>query len=292
MRYYIFFIFLTIGIDSVLAQSSWQLKNDSMNLGILVSDYQKYTFEKGHFSIHQPCDNEDMDTLPFIVKYAPPLDFGRISFLYSKNLDTLFDATIVWMGMGKIEFPLEYLPADSFKIQLTNVTAPVSYQYFQLFSPDSLFQKKADSAWNAVKSLQVVKDFSLHPYRVGIYLYPPSVGAFVPSVAKWIIFLYRGRVNTKVKQHPESVPQLPLSLNYACKVDSKITITYQVKTRTYASVTIYDAQGVKMAQLASGFHEPALYTVNFKAGNCAHGIYFCRVSVGNGYYVRKIVIAR
>jgi hypothetical protein len=279
-------------VSSSHAQSSWQLKPDSMNLGILVSDYQTYAFEKGNFSVHQPCGNEDADSLPFIVHYDPPGDWGGISFLYSKNLDTLFNATIIWMGRGEIGFPRGFLPADSFKLQQTNITAPVSVQYWEFGTLEPSLQKKADSAWNAVKSLQVIKDFSQHPYRVGIYLYPPSVGAFDPSVAKWIIFLYRGKVNTKVKQPVEIASRRPQILNFANTVGSKIAVTYQIATRTNAFVAVYNAGGVKIAGLAAGALEPSIYTANFDIGKWANGMYFCRVSAGNAHDVKKIVIER
>jgi hypothetical protein len=294
MRYYAFFAILFIVAGLVKGQSSWQLKPDSMNLAILVSDYQTYAFEKGNFSTHQPCDNKDADSLPFKIEYIPPWDFGQISFLFSKYLDTLFRATIVWMGRGKIDIPQEFLPADSFKTQQSNVAAPVSVQYFNFdgpYPPENIHQQ-ADSAWNTVKSLQVVKNFSQQPYRVGIYLYPPSVGAFQPSVAKWIIFLYQGKLNTKVNHLVETVSQHTLFLNFANKTDSRIAITYQVKTSGYATVAVYSANGVKVAELADGFHELGLYTVNFNAGRFAHGIYFCRVSAENVTDVKRMVIGR
>jgi hypothetical protein len=278
--------------SSSLAQSSWQMKPDSMNLGILVLDYQTYAFEKGNFSAHQPCGNEDADSLPFFIHYDPPLDWGGISFLYSKNLDTLFNATIIWMGRGEIGFPRGFLPADSFKIQQTNVAAPISFQYYEFGTPVSLFQKKADSAWNAAKSLQVVKDFSQHPYRVGIYLYPPSVGAFDPSVAKWIVFLYQGKVNTSVSQPVKTASQHPLIKNFANAGGSKMAVTYQTATMTNATVAFYNAKGVKMAGLAAGVQEPALYTANFDIGKWANGMYFCRVSAGNVTDVKRIMISR
>jgi hypothetical protein len=278
--------------SSSLAQSSWQMKPDSMNLGILVLDYQTYAFEKGNFSAHQPCGNEDADSLPFFIHYDPPLDWGGISFLYSKNLDTLFNATIIWMGRGEIGFPRGFLPADSFKIQQTAAAAPVSIQYFEFGTFDTLFQKKADSAWNAVKLLQVVKDFSQHPYRVGVYLYPPSVGAFDPSVAKWIVFLYQGKVNTKVKQLVETESQHPLFLNCTNMAGSKMAVTYRLTTRTNATIAVYNAEGVKIAGLAAGVHGPALYTVNFDIGKWANGMYLFRVSAGNVHDVKKTVIAR
>lgn len=278
----------------VHAQSSWQLKTDSMNLGILVLDYQTYAFEKGNLSMHQPCTTEDADSLPFTIHYLEPGDFGRITFLYNQNLDTLFDATIIWMGQGGIGFPTNFLPTDSFQTQQSSIADPISKQYF-IFdgpSPSNNVAAKADSAWNAVKSLQVVKAFSQHQYRVGIYLYPPSVGSFRPSVAKWIVFLYQAKLTAKANQSLQTESHHSGSLTFAYKADSKIAVTYQVKTAGNATVAVCSVKGVKVADVAEGFHNLGSYTANFDAGRLARGAYFFKLTVGNVTDVKKIVIGR
>jgi hypothetical protein len=167
-----------------------------MNLAVLISDYQTYQFEKGALDYYRRCDGCDVDSLPFSISYHPPGDFGDITFSYTETGDTLFSGTIVWMGMGSITYPRDYHPVDRFGRLDTAAPAPVSVEYFLVDEPiieRSVFESKADSAWAALRDLDIVWDFSSDEYRVGIYLYPPSVGAFDPSVAKWIVYLYRNR---------------------------------------------------------------------------------------------------
>jgi hypothetical protein len=55
---------------------------------------------------------------------------------------------------------------------------------------DDEFRDGARRAWAAVSSLDIVARFRRPSARVGFYLYPPTVGLFDPTKARWIIFLY------------------------------------------------------------------------------------------------------
>jgi len=55
---------------------------------------------------------------------------------------------------------------------------------------DAALILKADSAWNAISSLNITNKFSEVPYKAGIYFYPPTQGTIDPNKAKWIVFLY------------------------------------------------------------------------------------------------------
>lgn len=175
--------------------TTWPLRDDMMNLAVLLIDYLSYEFEEGNLSFYPPCESCDADSLPFWVVFNDTWDFADIAFLYTETGDTLFYATIIWDGQGEIHYPDEFLFGDSFKTKTLSLPEPVSLQYFSMYPdmPESTFHQKADSAWTAVKSLDIVHDFAREDYRVGIYLYPPSVGVFLPQVAQWIIFLYRGK---------------------------------------------------------------------------------------------------
>lgn len=50
----------------------WEIKPDSMNLGILILDYLTYEFEGGRVDHFVPCDTCDRDSLPFEQIYNPP----------------------------------------------------------------------------------------------------------------------------------------------------------------------------------------------------------------------------
>ncbi len=83
---------------------------DSLNLAVLVVDYDTYVFEGGNLNYYKKCTCAS-DSLPFIPHYDPPGDFGGISFTINESGDTIFDATIIWMGTGQIYYP------NSFSLQ-------------------------------------------------------------------------------------------------------------------------------------------------------------------------------
>lgn len=281
----------------LLAQSLWDLENDSMNLAILVSDFQTYEFETGHFSIHQPCDSCDIDSLPFDIYFISPSDFGWITFTYTETQDTLFYASINWMGIGKIIFPENFLSSDSFNIDDTIIQNPLSIKYYEYCAlmPDSTFKQKADSAWHFVKPLDIVKEFAEHPYRVGIYLYPPTVGHFDPSVAKWIVFIYRGKVSTNQIFHlPYKPNKFKLLLNYPNPFSKTTTITYTIKQHNNVSVEIYNISGKKTRTLVNQFRNAGNYSVSWDGTDennmpVSKGVYYIKLSTGNNTLIRKAV---
>jgi len=176
------------------------LKGNAINVATLLVDFETYEFEGGNLRAFALDKASDADSLPFIVSYVHPCDFGSILFQFDQSADTIFYGTIIWHGEGEIYIPEKILPADSFRKSSDNIKEPVSIIHFEYISlpllnglaEDSTFhiEEKADSAWAVVKELEITRQFSAYNYRVGIYLYPPSVGAFISSRAKWIIFLY------------------------------------------------------------------------------------------------------
>lgn len=173
----------------------WPLAADSMNLAVLVSDFESYDFEKGALNFYGPCASCDTSALPFEVIYTPPGDFGDITFEYNETGDTLFHGTLVWLGRGEILFPEVYFGKEQFERVAKLRREPLTVEYFNIVPQleDSVFEAAADSAWREVRTLDIVDEFAKKPYRVGIYLYAPALGVFDPSAAKWIVFVYRGR---------------------------------------------------------------------------------------------------
>ncbi len=174
--------------------TTWPLDADSMNLAILVVDYQTYTFEGGYFSRYPLCISCDQDSLPFVITKVPAADFGWVTIQYAPTGDTLLHATIVWMGEGQILFPDTLFPPEIFSAVPTMVAKPPAVQYLEtLWLDSSAVIAKTDSAWMAIQSLDITNDFDQHPFRVGFYFYAPALGAFDPNQAKWVLFLYRGK---------------------------------------------------------------------------------------------------
>lgn len=287
----LFIFFIIISLNSWIAAFSqnpnWKLSNDSMNLAILVLDYQTYQLEKGHFSIHKPCDNCDIDSLPFDIVYNPPTDFGDISFYYKETKEKLFTATIIWTGMGSIYSPNFNLSKNSINKIDSVIKQPISIQYFAyplMFYPEQEYKIKADSAWNFVRDLNIIRDFAQYSYSIGIYLYPPKVGAGVEELlfSKWIIFIYRGKVKeTEVNTSISNSDNLEIYQNNPNPFSRDTKIRYYISERSFVRLSIYDIYGSNISTILNEFQEPGEHTAVFYGGNCTAGAYIFRIQAGN-----------
>lgn len=177
---------------SAYTQTDEIIKKNHVSFATLIVDYDTYEFEGGNISYYT-CPTCPIDSIPFTIDYKEPLDFGRITMKFMTLPDTIFDATIIWMGTGQIYYPSEYNNQTPFNNNniLTNKTDDIKYLYMDgnVLNDAELLQK-ADSAWNSIDSLDITKQFADNGFESAIYFYPPTQGMFDPNVAKWIIFLY------------------------------------------------------------------------------------------------------
>jgi len=296
-------------LDSTLAKRiwftnpviDWPLESDSMNLAILVVDYQDYNFEGGHFSIHAPCQSCTEDSLPFNVILNDPIDFGDITFLYNYTLDTLFFATIIWMGSGHILYPENFLHPDSFAVLTDSINEPNAFEYFHyamLWDPVE-FQARVDTAWQVVNKLDITGQMSINDYYVGAYFYPPSLGLFDPDPAKWIFFLYqdltRGTVSTTDEK---TIPKgYKLYQNHPNPFNPTTTIQYNLPERADVQITIYDLLGRKVTTLVSETQDAGYKSVQWNATNSngqqvSTGVYFYQIKADGFVETRKMVLLR
>ena len=172
--------------------TEWVLKPDSVNLGLLVLDYQTYALEGANLSYFPPCGGCGTDSLPLLVEIETPSDFGSVVFRYAPTGDTVFAGTVIWLGSGEILYPTAFVPADSMKFHADSVAQPEDpdrYEFFVELQEETVIAK-SDSAWQAISSVDLVHTFAESDFRVGFHLYPPALGIFEPSLAKWIVFLY------------------------------------------------------------------------------------------------------
>jgi hypothetical protein len=168
-----------------------------MNLAVLALDYLTYEFEEGALNYYPQCSGCDADSLPFEVTFNSPSDFGDITFEYTETGDTLFFGTIIWLGTGELLQPDNFLPAGRYGELSAAAGEPVRKEYFNIYPQmdPAEFAARADTAWAIVNRLDIAWDFAMEDYRAGFYMYAPSVGAFNPNAAKWIVFLYRGKTS-------------------------------------------------------------------------------------------------
>lgn len=171
---------------------AWWLEPDSMNLGILLLDYVTYDFEGGWVGHFAPCDTCDRDSLPFEHIFEPPLDVGSVTFRYTETAETLLYASVVYIGIGIIKTPGDFLPPSEFKRVPVSLEAPISIEYFSNGGRRAPYAD-ADTAWSRVRCLDLVRDFASASYRVGIYRHNACSGSSEPALDTWVVFVYRGR---------------------------------------------------------------------------------------------------
>lgn len=166
--------------------------NNTTTIATLLVDYATYNFDGGVISYYS-CPNCTDDSIPFTIDYNPPGDFGDITFTLSSLQDTVFDATIIWTGLGQIYSPINFTTDTPFTDTTIATNKPSDFRYIneegQTITDDYLLNK-ADSAWDVIDSLKITNLFAEKGFKAAIYLYPPTVGSFDPSVAKWVVFLY------------------------------------------------------------------------------------------------------
>ena len=168
------------------------IKSGYVNIATLIVDFMTYNFEGGNISYYS-CPDCPTDSIPFTIDYESPGDFGGVAFKLSSSDDTVFYATIIWMGTGQIYIPNEFSTQTPFINTNTAVAKPGDLRYIAhdggVITSTSLLNR-ADLAWNTIDSLEILKLFADQGFKAAIYMYPPAVGLFDPNEAKWIIFLY------------------------------------------------------------------------------------------------------
>jgi len=177
---------------SISAQTDTLVKPGYSTIVTLVVDYQTYAFEGGNISYYSNIECNP-DTLVLYHVREPSNDFGSITFTLSPSTDTIFYATIVWDGLGKISHPESFNNQYPFVYSGTSISKPSGINYYNENGyplQDTDLMARADSAWESIDSLVIANLFSVYNFKAGIYFYPPAIGIFDPEEAKWIIFLY------------------------------------------------------------------------------------------------------
>jgi hypothetical protein len=176
--------------------SRWTLPDDKMSLAILIVHYETYAFEGGVLSHFELCHSCDTDSIPLEVQIDNRGDSRFIAFVYTETGDTVWHSVEAWNGLGTIFYPDSFLPTAEFRNLERAQVLPLDLEYlYPRGTPPSHVLERIEQAWDAVSMLDIVDAFADRPWRVGVFLYAPAVGAFEPSFAKWMFVLYRGETS-------------------------------------------------------------------------------------------------
>jgi len=277
---------LVLGQLTSFSQSDTIIKKGYVNLATLIVDFDTYEFEGGNLSYYSclECTN---DSLPFKIDITPPLDYGDISFKLIPTSDTVFNASIIWMGRGQINYPGTFSTLHPFEPSTNSVIRPFDIKYFidgkTLLLNDTELIQKADTAWNIIDTLLITNQFSNFNYKAGIYLYPPSIGIFDPMVAKWIVFLYFSEQTYSLVKTIDNNINIILSPNPTKSTMTLNNITYHSKISHYKIVNI---AGIPLIEGIIDNDEKVIDLSSF-----ANGMYYLIIFDNDGNYIdfKKII---
>lgn len=164
-------------------------ENQTNVILMLQVDYTTNVFERGtefHFQ-QQSAD------FTIANEYVEPGDFGSVKLVYEEINEVLFFGTIVWMGLGEMEFPENLQPANQFEVLLTADYVFPANGFENVFDPSNQHGENFDytEVWSSVQNLVKVREYlNSNPNQtVKLFLYTPSVGVGNPADWDWIIYM-------------------------------------------------------------------------------------------------------
>lgn len=153
---------------------------------VLKVDYNTNQFEGGkELSFVDTTSN-----MTVTYQYVSPSDFGSIKMIYQELNEILFDGTIVWSGLGQMNYPKNLLNANQFDTVMTEDFVTPMAGFENVFNPRSATYNY-NLIWASVQKLVMVRQYlnSNPNATVKIFLYTPSVGLGNPAQWDWIIFV-------------------------------------------------------------------------------------------------------
>jgi hypothetical protein len=113
------------------------------------------------------------------------------------------------------------------------------------------------------------------------------------SVYTYLIRAYVSITTSGVKQNVELTPvSFVLEQNYPNPFNPSTTIKFQIPSKGFVTLKIYDIIGREVATLVDGFQEAGPHDVKFDASNLPSGVYLYRISTGTYAETKKLVLIK
>ncbi|MGD0591693.1 MAG: T9SS type A sorting domain-containing protein [Bacteroidota bacterium] len=124
------------------------------------------------------------------------------------------------------------------------------------------------------------------------WYYPTSNDAG-DSVFTYLIRAYVSIDTSGEKQNIELTPaSFILAQNYPNPFNPSTTIKFQIPSKGFVTLKIYDIIGREVATLVNGFQEAGNYTVQWSAANLSSGVYWYRLTAGTFVQTNKMLLLK
>ncbi len=99
-------------------------------------------------------------------------------------------------------------------------------------------------------------------------------------------------MGTAIDEPNSIVRDFRLDQNYPNPFNPQTTISYQLPSKSYVQLVVYDQRGRMVKTLVNGVQNAGSHQITFNAGNLASGIYFYRLTDGQHTAVRKMLLMK
>jgi len=166
-----------------------QLEPTSNKVALLKIDYLTQTFEGGKELTFDASTDFNIS-----YNYYAPGDFGSVELMYEELDETLFDGTIIWMGLGARSYPTSLMSAEDFQTVNEPLAMPSNDMFENvMYSEYAYYPEDLDysTLWNSIADLSIVEEYrSSNPNAtINVFLYTPSVGAGDPADWDYYVIL-------------------------------------------------------------------------------------------------------
>ncbi len=158
----------------------------SNSILLLKVDYLTQKFEGGK-EIKIIKGTMPSDSLPILIDYEEPGDFGNIKLSYEPTGDLIFDGDIIWTGKGEINYPESFNPIGNYTLLTEELQLPDSLRFQRIFN--NHINSRYAKIWRAVSKLEKTSCYLKGNQKIGIFLYTPSVGVGNPADWDWFVIM-------------------------------------------------------------------------------------------------------
>ncbi len=119
------------------------------------------------------------------------------------------------------------------------------------------------------------------------------IGATMHVLRDGEVFDLAGTTGVNAKQTSGRIPGTTvLEQNYPNPFNPLTVIRYGLPRSMHVSLTVYNALGQQVAELANGEQEAGMHEVRFNGNTCASGIYLCRLMAGDAVRSIRLLLLR
>ncbi len=105
-------------------------------------------------------------------------------------------------------------------------------------------------------------------------------------------FILEGYLENRINSNPLLVSNYKLYQNFPNPFNPTTSISFTLNSAAYVELTVYDAQGAKVANLINESIKSGMSSVQFDGSNLSSGVYSYRLSVDGVFTTKKMILLK